>query len=180
MADEVGLNLVTIQTELMFVDINIGPIIWTIINFLILLFVLAKLGWKPITQALEKRESTINDAIEQAKKAREEAKQLIADNRRAMAQAEAEAQELLRESREYAQKVRDEAMGKADEEARELIDRARVEIDRSKKEALNQLRSEVAALAVSASEKILKESIDQERGQRLVEAYLNEATEVTN
>ena len=161
-------------------DISTGPIIWTIINFLILLFVLTKLGWKPITQALAKRETAISDALEQAEKAKDEAKQLIADNRQAMAQAEAEAQELLRESREYAQSIRDGAMGKAEEEARGLIDRATAEIDRSKKEALNQLRAEVATLAVNASEKILKESIDQERGERLVEAYLNEAAEVTN
>ncbi len=162
------------------VDINVGPILWTIINFVILLFVLTKLGWKPITQALEKREQTINDAVEQAERAREEAKQLIADNRQAMAKAEAEAQDLLRESREYAQKVRDGAVGKAEEEARVMIDRAKSEIDRSKKEALNQLRAEVASLAVSASEKILKESLDEERGKRLVDAYLNEAAEVTN
>ncbi|MGE3800065.1 MAG: F0F1 ATP synthase subunit B [Candidatus Kapaibacterium sp.] len=162
------------------VDISTGPIIWTIINFVILLLVLTKLGWKSITQSLEKRETTINDAIEQAERAREEAKQLIADNRQAMAHAEAEAQELLRESREYAQKVRDEAMGKAEEEARTLIDRAKSEIDRSKKEAMNQLRAEVATLAVNASEKILKESLNQESGERLVEAYLNEAAEVTN
>lgn len=163
----------------MFTDITTGPILWTILNFLILLALLGKLGWKPITEALAKREKAINDAVEQAERARSEAQQMIADNRAAMARAEAEAQDLLRESREYAEKVRGEAVEKADVEARQLIERARAEIERSKKEALNQLRAEVANLAVNASEKILKEQIDEERGHRLVESYLAEAAEVS-
>ncbi len=159
-------------------DINTGPIIWTIINFVLLLLLLGKLAWKPITEALVKREKTINDAIDQAEKAKSEAEALIAENRKAMASAEAEAQELLRESREYAEQVRGDAIGKAEVEASQLIDRARSEIDRSKKEALNQLRAEVATLAVNASEKILKEEIDMAKGKQLVENYLAEASNV--
>ena len=98
----------------MFTDITTGPILWTIINFVILLALLGKLGWKPITEALAKREQAINDAVQQAERARADAEKMIADNRAAMAKAESEAQELLRESRDYAEKVRSEAMGKAD------------------------------------------------------------------
>lgn len=156
-------------------DITTGPIIWTIINFVLLLLLLGKLAWKPITQALAKREQTINDAIDQAERAKQEAEALIAENRKAMAEAEAEAQGLLRESREYADEVRAGAMEKAEADASQLIDRARAEIERSKKEALNQLRAEVASLAVGASEKILKEEIDSEKGKKLVESYLAEA-----
>lgn len=161
-------------------DITTGPILWTIINFLILLFILGKLAWKPITTALRNRESAINDALDRAEKARQDADRILSDNRAILAQAEAEAQDILRQSRDYAQKVRDEALGKADVEARGLIERARQDIERSKKEALNQLRSEVATIAVQASEKILKESLDHDRGQRLVQAYLDETTEVMN
>lgn len=161
-------------------DINTGPILWTIINFVILLAILGKLGWKPIVEALEKRETSINDALDQAEKAQEDAKKTLADNRAILAKAEAEAQDVLRDSREYAQKIRDEAMGKAEAEARGLIDRANQEIERSKKEALNSLRSEVAVLAVGASEKILKETLDEEKGTKLVEAYLNETAAVAN
>ncbi len=161
-------------------DINTGPILWTIINFVILLVILGKLGWKPIVEALEKRETSINDALDQAEKAQEDAKKTLADNRAILAKAEAEAQDVLRDSREYAQKIRDEAMGKAEAEARGLIDRANQEIERSKKEALNSLRSEVAVLAVGASEKILKETLDEARGTKLVEAYLNETAAVAN
>lgn len=161
-------------------DISTGPIIWTIINFAILLLLLSKLAWKPITQALAKREQAINDAVDQAEKAREEARQLLNDNKQVLARAEAEAQELLRESRDYAQGVRDTAMERADADAQQLIERAKSEIDRSTKEAFNKLRGEIASLAVNATEKILKETIDKERGQRLVESYLNETADVTN
>lgn len=161
-------------------DINTGPILWTIINFVILLAILGKLGWKPIVAAIENREKAINDALDRAERAHEEAGKILADNREILAKAENEAQDILRQSRDYAQKVRDEAMGKADEEARALVDRAKQDIERSKKEALNQLRSEVATIAVQASEKILKGSLDQDRGQKLVQAYLNDATEVMN
>ena len=162
----------------MFTDITTGPIIWTIINFIILLALLAKLGWKPITEALAKREQAINDAVQQAEKARADAEKMIT-NRAVMAKAEGEAQELLAKAANLPTKSAPKRAGKADQEARVLIERAKSEIERSKKEALNQLRAEVANLAVNASERILKEQIDRERGERLVASYLAEATEVS-
>ncbi len=158
-------------------DISTGPILWTILNFIILLLLLRAVAWKPITKALEAREESINDSLNRAEVAREEAHRILSSNQEAQEKAEAEAQRLLRESREYADRVKEEAMSKAEEESKRLLEQARKEIERSKQEALNELRSEVASLAIGASEKILREKIDADKQQTLIDEYLGQAAQ---
>lgn len=157
-------------------DIQVGPILWTILNFTILLILLRAFAWKPILKALETRESTINDALDRADRAKADAERILLENKAALAKVEEESQRVLRESREYAERVQGEASAKAQEESRRLLDQARLEIERSKQQALTELRSEVATLAVGAAEKILNESLDENRQKKLVDSYLAEAS----
>jgi F-type H+-transporting ATPase subunit b len=161
-------------------DIQIGPILWTILNFTILLVLLRAVAWKPILKALETREQTINDALDRADRAKADAERILASNQAALAKAEEESQRVLRESREYAERVQGEAAQKAQEESRRLLDQARQEIERSKQQALTELRSEVASLAVGAAGRILNETLDEPRQRKLVDSYLAEVSNASN
>ncbi|HLX13112.1 MAG TPA: F0F1 ATP synthase subunit B [Bacteroidota bacterium] len=154
-------------------DINPGLIVWTIFTFLVLLFILRKFAWKPIVGALNDREARIHDALKSAETAREEAQRLIAQNRDMMAKAEEESRKLFNESRALGEKLKDEIVDKANQQARKMVDSAKEEISRDKDAALNQLRNEVASMAVEAAGKILNESLDPARHRKLIDDVLN-------
>ncbi|MBL7987536.1 MAG: F0F1 ATP synthase subunit B [Chlorobi bacterium] len=155
-------------------DINVGPILWTIINFFLLLILLRIIAWKPILNALKTRQETITDALNRAEAAKQEADRVLAENQKALRQAEAESQKVLKETREYAQRIQADAMAKAQDDTKKLMEQAHQEIGLSKQQALNELRTEVASLAVGAAEKILNESLDADRHKRLVDDYLKQ------
>jgi F-type H+-transporting ATPase subunit b len=160
-----------------FLDIQSGPILWTIVNFLILLLLLRAVAWKPILKALETRENTINDALNRAEAAKADAERILAENQKALLKAEEESQKVLRESRDYAERLQSEASQKAQVESRRLLEQAHQEIERSKQQALNELRTEVATLAVGAAEKILNEQLDADKQKSLVDNYLTQAVQ---
>lgn len=155
-------------------DINVGPILWTIINFFLLLILLRIIAWKPILNALKTRQETITDALNRAEAAKQEADRVLAENQKALRQAEAESQKVLKETREYAQRIQADAMAEAQDDTKKLMEQAHQEIGLSKQQALNELRTEVASLAVGAAEKILNESLDADRHKRLVDDYLKQ------
>ncbi len=155
-------------------DPNFGLVIWLAIVFSILLFILKRYAWGPITSALEDRERTIDESIQRAEKALAEAKQLQADNQRARREAEQEAQRLLRAAREEAERLRGEEVQKTREQIQHLRDQAQAEIEREKDSALDALRAEVADLAIQAAEIILQENLDAPRQRRLVANFIDE------
>jgi len=153
---------------------NFGLVIWLAIVFSILLMILKRYAWGPITSALEDRERNIDESIQRAEKALVEAKQLQADNERARREAEHEAQRLLRAAREQADHLRNEEVHKTREQIQHLRDQAQAEIEREKDSALDALRAEVADLAIQAAEIILQENLDAPRQRRLVETFIDE------
>ena len=155
-------------------DPNFGLVIWLAIVFSILLFILKRYAWGPITSALEDRERTIDESIQRAEKALAEAKQLQADNQRVRREAEQEAQRLLRAAREEAERLRGEEVQKTREQIQHLRDQAQAEIEREKDSALDALRAEVADLAIQAAEIILQENLDAPRQRRLVANFIDE------
>lgn len=153
-----------------------GLIFWIAITFGLLLFLLGKFAWKPITSALSERETTIHESLAQAEKALAEAKQLQADNTKARRDAEAQAQAIIRESREEAERVRTEEVDKTRSQIKQLQDQAQAEIAREKDSALNSLRQEVADLAIRSAEKILRENLDADRQKKIVDNFLGDLT----
>ncbi|MGH2567295.1 MAG: F0F1 ATP synthase subunit B [Bacteroidota bacterium] len=155
-------------------DINPGLIVWTIVAFVLLLFVLGKFAWKPLLQALHDREDKIRGALEQSEKARAEASELLKQNERNMARAEEEYQKVVREGRALAEKMKEEIVTKAKQQAQREVQLAKEEIQRDVDAAKQQLRTEVADLAIKAAEKILDESLDQQKHKKLVDNFLNQ------
>ncbi|HEX9830041.1 MAG TPA: F0F1 ATP synthase subunit B [Bacteroidota bacterium] len=155
-------------------DINPGLIVWTVVTFVLLLAVLGKFAWKPLLQALQEREESIRNAVEQSEKARSEAAALLKQNERNMARAEEEFQKVIHEGKALAEKMKDEIVTKAKQQAQRELQMAKEEIQRDVDAAKQQLRSEVADLAITAAEKILDESLDQQKHKKLVDTFLNQ------
>jgi F-type H+-transporting ATPase subunit b len=153
-------------------DINPGLILWTIVTFVLLLAVLRKFAWGPIVGALSDREQGIRKAIEDAQKAQAESQKILEENRKQLAKADEEARRILNEGRALAEQLKNDITEKANQQSRRMIEQAKQEIDRDKEAALAQLRGEVASLAVLAAGKILNETLDASRHQKLIDDIL--------
>ena len=151
---------------------NMGVIFWTALAFLLLLFLLSKYAWKPITGALEEREKTIEESITRAERALAEAKRLQADNEAARREAERQAQGILRDAREAADKLRGEEVDKTKAQLQQMHAAAQADLERQRQQAMVDLREEVARLAIGAAEKLLAENLDDERQHRLVDRFI--------
>jgi len=155
-------------------DPNPGLIVWTIVSFVCLVLILRKFAWEPILEALHKREQYVRDTLDRAERARTEAAQLLDENRKQLERAEQEGHRILTESRSLAEKLKDEIVQKANQQSRRLVEQAKDEIERDKEAALAQLRNEVASLAIAAAEKILDETLDDNRRRKIVDSYLRD------
>ncbi|MEK6569809.1 MAG: F0F1 ATP synthase subunit B [Bacteroidota bacterium] len=155
-------------------DLNPGLIIWTAITFLILLFLLRKIAWKPLLNALQSREEKIQSSLERAEKAKEEAERLLEENRTNLQRAEYQAHQVIREGRAVAEKLKNEILEKANASSRRMIEQAKEEIQREKEVALAELRREVVDLAIQVASKILGEELDERHHRKVVEDFLRE------
>ncbi len=153
-------------------DLNPGMMIWTWITFLTVLVILSKVALKPILATIENREKAIREDLERAQKQREEAQQLLEQHRKMMAEAESEAQRLLKESRELAEQKRQEMLLQAREESQKIVEQAKKEIEQEKENALTSLKNEIADLAVTAAEKIIMQTLDKDKQKVIVDEYI--------
>ena len=150
-----------------------GLIIWTLISFFLLLVLLKKLAYPQILKAMKTREETIARQLEEAEKTKAAAEQLLADYRRQLADARAEAQKLINEGRGLGESMRKEIIQKAPEEANLIVKRAQEEIELQKQKALLELREKVADLSIMAASKVITKSLNSEDNRRLVEEYVS-------
>lgn len=156
----VAVNLLSIDPGLAF---------WTVLIFGLFLWLLGRYAWGPITSALDERERTIEDSLRRADEALAEARQLQADNQKARREAEREAQRILREARETAEQLREEETAQTAAKIKEMQAQAQADIERQKQSAMQELRDEVADLALEAAEKVVGESLDNQRHRRLID-----------
>lgn len=155
-------------------DINPGLGIWTSVVFVLLVIVLGKYAWKPLLQSLKDREDKIRDSLEQAERARADASELIKQNERNMARAEEEYQRIVQDARAMGEKVKEEIVIKARTQAQQELQNAKEEIQRDVDAAKQQLRTEVADLAIKAAEKILDENLDAGKQKKIIDDVLKE------
>lgn len=154
-------------------DVNPGLIIWTVVTFVFLLLILKKLAWKPILNSLNQRESFIKEQMEKAETAQKETERLIEDNKASMAKADEEAQKIIGQARELAEKLQSQKIEETNEKTKKMIDDAVAEIERKNKEAMNSLREQVAEIAVNAAEKIIRESLDGNKHKKIVNELID-------
>lgn len=155
-------------------DVNPGLIIWVTLTFIILLFVLKKVAWGPILNSLNERENFIKDSLDKAEQAKVEAEKLLEENKANLAKAEEEAQKVIQQGREYAENLKAQMLEESNSEAKKMIADAVSEIERKNNEAFNNLKNQVADIAVNAAEKIIRTSLDKEKQAKLVDEYLKD------
>ena len=155
-------------------EINPGLIVWTTVTFVVPAALLAKFAWKPMLKMLGEREDQIRSALTQAEKARTDAAEMMKQNEKNLARAEAEYQKMIREGRALAEKLKEDIVAKARQQAELELTRAQEEIQRNLESAKLQLRSEVADLAIRAAEKILDETLDETKQKKLVDKFINQ------
>lgn len=157
-----------------FVSIDPGMIIWVWVTFGFLLLLMGKYAWKPILNAIESRESYVRDTLDKANRTNEEAQLLFENHQKLIANSEKEAHKLLKESRELADKMRDDVLKKARDEASEIMDKAMIEIENQKNSAKVELQGLVADLSINIAEKLINEKLDGKKQHQLIDSYIEE------
>lgn len=154
------------------VQLDPGLFIWTILTFLVLLALLGKFAWKPLLAALDRRHEMINDALDNAEKAKQELGQLQQDSAKIVSEARTEAQEIVGKSRVEAEKLKGDMVEKAREEADSIVRNAEKKIELEMAKALAELRNEVADLSLLVASKLIQKNLSKEENQVLIEESL--------
>jgi F-type H+-transporting ATPase subunit b len=149
-----------------------GLYIWTIITFLLLLYVLAKFAWKPLLKMLEDRENLIKKSLNDAEKAKLELERLNEESEAITAKARSEAQSILAESKATAEKVKEDIIAKAKEQEIKLHDDAQKKIEVAKDKAISDIKQEVVNLTLSVSEKLINKNLNDADNKSLIEESL--------
>jgi len=150
-----------------------GLMFWTLIVFLLLLFVLSKFAFKPLFAAVEAREKALEDAIEGAKRDRAEAATLLAQHRTQLEAGRGEAQKLIADGRAVSEKMRSDMMTQTKQQQEEMIEQARRVIEGEKSAAIASLRSEAVDLAIAGASRVIEQNLDSTNNRRIVETFLS-------
>ena len=156
------------------IEISTGLMIWTLVCFAITFFVLRRYAFGPVQKLIDERRKRIREALDEADKARAEARRLLEEHRGLMSQARGQAEEILTEARRVAEaqgaRMRDEL--EADRQRR--IEETRKQIEAETARALEQIRAEVADLTVIATEKVTGKVLDESDQRRLIDEAIGE------
>ena len=148
---------------------------WMLIGFLIVLLILAKVGWPMIMGAVDKRNQHISDSLQEAQEAHDALAGIEAAKEKALAESHAEQIRIMNESQELKKQLIEEARNEARAEAEKIVADARLKIQKEQTEAMNQIKAEVITLSVDIAEKLLQRELsDKDQQSRYVEELLNE------
>ena len=147
-----------------------GLALWGLITFLLFWFLMSKVAFKPIAQALETRENDIQSALDAAKTAKEEMSNLKAENEKLLASAREERSKMLKEAKDTKNQIIAEAKEAAKAEASRIMTQANQDIDNQKKAAMMEVKNEVGAIAISIAEKVIKKEL---AGNAEQESFVN-------
>lgn len=153
---------------------GLGLMIWTLVLFLITMWVLSKVAFPKIQEALDKRAEAISESIDAAERQRRESDELLAEYRARLAEAREQADDIMARARKAAETAESEAATAGKEKREELVAAAKRDIEAETRRSLDQIRQEVADLTVLATERVTRKSLNDEDQKRLVEEALSE------
>ena len=149
-----------------------GLYIWTIITFLVLLFLLHRFAWKPLLGMLAEREDTIRKSLDDAEKTTVELERLQRESKEIIVEARVEAQSIIAESRSQAEKVKGEIIQEAKSQAHSILQAAEKQIQSEKDQAISEIRDEVVNLTLMMASKLIKQNLTEETNKALIEESL--------
>src|SRR5947208_13209265 len=148
--------------------------IWTLLVFGITMYVLSKLAFPRIQEALDKRANTIRESIDHAEKTREEADKILHEYRERLKEAREQADEIVHRARRAAETTKSQAAEEGREKREELLAAARRDIEAETRRSLERIRQEVADLTVLTTEKIARKALTSDDQKRLIDEALSE------
>ena len=154
-----------------------GLYIWTIVTFLVLVAALAKFAWRPLLEALERRQDLIRKSLDDAQKAKQELEKLNVESQRILAAARTEAEQILSNTRSDANRFREELKQKAQVEAAGIVKNAEKQIALETARALQQIRTEAVDISVAIASKLLARNVSKEDNERLIEETFKQIEE---
>jgi F-type H+-transporting ATPase subunit b len=153
---------------------NLGLMIWTLLVFLVVMYVLAKTAFPKIQEALDKRANLIRDSIDEAEKTRAEADKILEEYRARLREAREQADDIVARARKAAESTINQATEDGREKREELLAAARRDIDAETRRSLERIRKEVADLTVLTTEKVTRKSLSGDDQKRLIDEALAE------
>jgi F-type H+-transporting ATPase subunit b len=154
------------------VQVDPGLYVWTILTFLVLAALLAKFAWRPLLHALELRRKSIADALEEARKAREELARVQEEGAQLLVEARREADAIVSAARADAERFRQEMRQQATDQAAGIVERAQREIERQTAQAVAQLRQEAVDLSFAIASKVLRRTVTPADHERLLDEVI--------
>jgi len=151
-----------------------GTVFWTLLTFVLLVALLGRFAWKPLLGALEQREESIRQSIDQARKDREEAEALLGQHRELLGEARRERAEAVSAGRRDAEGLKAEILEEAKQQREQLLAQTKTQVEAGLKQARAELRTVAADLAIKAAEKLLVKNLDDPTQRKLVEDYLSD------
>src|SRR5262249_10978760 len=153
---------------------SLGLMIWTLVVFLFTMYVLSKVAFPRIQEALDKRTNLIRESIDEAERTRKEADEILQEYRQRLKEAREQADEIVARARKAADAARSQAVDEGREKREELLAAARRDIEAETRRSLERIRNEVADLTVLTTEKVTRKALNTEDQKRLIDEALAE------
>lgn len=147
---------------------GVGLIFWTTIIFIVLLLILRKFAWKPLNNMVDKRNQSIEDALNQAELAREEMRNLTANNEKILAEARVERDLILKQARDVKDEIITTAKEEAVAEVNKIKKQAEIDIDNQKAKAIEEMKNQVLELSILVAEKVIRQELKDKNEQEVL------------
>lgn len=153
---------------------NPGTFIWTLLTFLLVVIFLGRFAWKPLLGALESREQTIRETIDQARKDRDEAAKLLDEQKALLAESRKERAEALERGQREAEELKADILEQARGQREQMMKQTEEQIAAGLRQARNEMRDQIVDLSIQAASKLMARNLDDPTQRRLVEEYLDD------
>jgi len=151
------------------IQVTPGLMIWTIVCFLVTLYVLKRWAFGPVQKMIDERRERIRQSLAEADHAREEARNLLEEHRKLIGQARAEAEEIRQEVRQDSEALREQARQEIDADRQRRLDETKRQIEAETARSIAQIRAEIAELTYLAASKVTGKSLDSADQRRLID-----------
>jgi len=156
------------------VQVDPGLFIWTILTFLILVSLLTKFAWRPLLQALDRRQNLIKDSLDKADQARAELERINGEAAKILESARVEADAIVSKGRLAGERLREELKEYAREESATLVQNAERQIELETAKALQQIKQETVDLSLLIASKVIGRNLSKDDNERLIEDALKQ------
>ncbi len=143
-----------------------GLLFWMFVTFFIVLFLMKKFAWGPILKMIHEREETIENALNEAQKARQEIADMQSSNEQLLQEARIERDKILKDAREIRESMLNESKARATAEYEKILATAKADIQTEKMAAINEMKNQVATLSLEIAEKILRSELSSDQKQK--------------